>query len=68
MLLRILERRGWSEATWDALPLGEKETVWAYELTRQQMIEKTMEQALSGDKPYAEVVMVQLIAALLRIG
>ncbi len=62
---RILDRRGWTNAQWRALPPDEREELLALEEDRQRIRRDLLDRLFEADKVYAENVSMRVLIQLL---
>jgi hypothetical protein len=63
---KILDRRGWDNERWRALPDEEREELLALEYARQRAREELLAHLFDGEKVYAESVSMRVLIQLLR--
>jgi hypothetical protein len=67
LLYGVLERQGWSEHTFFALPTEEQNRWLAWEAQRRAQVDAVIERILSDPKPFAEKVTAEALLALLQL-
>lgn len=63
---KILDRRGWDNARWRALPDEEREELLALEYDRQRVRDELLAHLFDAEKVYAETVSMRVLIQLLR--